>query len=151
MSNKYFDLTDDQKRLVISQTANKVGLPVQTVEKDFLLHELFTTAGGQRANRKSRHLYDLEKMMDKDFAKRAINDDALWESIRHHREVFTPINGVDYTPDVRKRICLVPTTDVIDEWMQDYQTMQSSMIYGKVLSFKELLDRMNELEKRFKG
>jgi len=130
----------------------RTALPEKTfLEKVFLLHELFTTAGGQKANRKSRHLYDLEKMMDKDFAMRSINDDALWESIRHHREVFTPISGVDYTPDVRKRLCLVPTADVIDEWKQDYQTMQSSMIYGQALSFNELLDRLHELESRFKN
>jgi len=130
----------------------RTALPEKTfLEKIFLLHELFTTAGGQRANRKSRHLYDLEKMMDKDFAKSSINDDSLWESIRHHREVFTPINGVDYTLDVRKRICLVPTNDVIEEWMQDYQTMRGSMIYGKALPFNELLDRMHELESRFKN
>ena len=30
----YFKLTDKQKKTVITQTANKVGLPVQAVEKD---------------------------------------------------------------------------------------------------------------------
>lgn len=32
--NSYFDLGDDQKRMVITQTANKIGLPVQAIEKD---------------------------------------------------------------------------------------------------------------------
>lgn len=54
------------------------------LEKVFLLHELFSVEGhGEIADRKSRHLYDLSRMMDKDFALSAIDDDALWESIRH--------------------------------------------------------------------
>lgn len=32
--NSYFELRDDQKKMVITQTANKIGLPVQAVEKD---------------------------------------------------------------------------------------------------------------------
>ena len=32
--NSYFDLRDDQKKMVITQTANKIGLPVQAIEKD---------------------------------------------------------------------------------------------------------------------
>lgn len=42
------------------------------LEKAFLLHELFATGHCDNANRKSRHLYDLECMMDKDFAKDCI-------------------------------------------------------------------------------
>jgi len=46
MSNNYFDLTDDQKRFVIGQTANKMGLPIQAVEKDLwvtiVLQAVFT-------------------------------------------------------------------------------------------------------------
>ena len=60
------------------------------------------------AERKSRHLYDLYTMMNKDFAKKVIADDALWESIRHHREIYTSVKDVDYTPDVRKRLQIVP-------------------------------------------
>ena len=59
------------------------------LEKAFLLHELFTTGAGAHAGRKSRHLYDLEKMMDECFAVAAIGNDELWETISHHRQVFT--------------------------------------------------------------
>ena len=48
------------------------------VEKMFLLHEMFSIEGhGFRAERKSRHLYDLYKMMGHAFASEAIADDAL--------------------------------------------------------------------------
>ncbi len=120
------------------------------LEKAFLLHELFSVEGrGENAERKSRHLYDLSRMMDKDFASDAINDDELWESIRHHREIFTSVRGMDYAPDVRKRIMLVPRSDIQTAWENDYKSMSSSMIFGEKPTFKELLERMALLEKRF--
>jgi hypothetical protein len=129
------------------------ALPEKTfLEKAFLLHELFTGAGDMSADRKSRHLYDLEKMMDKDFALRAIADDDLWNSIQHHRAVFTHIKDVDYQSDVRRKICLIPPPSVISDWKQDYDTMKQSMIYEKEpLPFVELIYRMEELQNRFRN
>lgn len=128
------------------------AVPQKTfLEKAFLLYELFSTNGGAFANRKSRHLYDLEKMMDEDFAQKAIRDDELWNTIHHHREVFTPLKDVDYTPDIRKRICLVPPSEFINEWKKDYETMQDTMIYGTSLSFDKLIERIHSLEAIFRG
>ena len=121
------------------------------LEKAFLLHELFTTNACFRAERKSRHLYDLEKMMDKEFAIGAIKDDELWNTIHHHRNVFTHVHDVDYSPDIRDRIVLVPPTEHFQTWAADYADMQSSMIYGDSLSFSELIERMRELETRFQN
>ncbi|MBR0452659.1 MAG: nucleotidyl transferase AbiEii/AbiGii toxin family protein [Bacteroidales bacterium] len=121
------------------------------LEKAFLLHELFTTNACFRAERKSRHLYDLEKMMDKEFAIGAIKDDELWNTIHHHRNVFTHVHDVDYSPDIRDRIVLVPPTEHFQTWAADYADMQSSMIYGDSLSFGELIERMRELETRFQN
>lgn len=120
------------------------------LEKVFLLHELFSVEGrGVIADRKSRHLYDLSRMMDKDFALAAIKDDELWESIRHHREIFTSISGMDYTPDIRRRIVLVPREDIRSAWEADYKSMCSSMIFGEKPSFIELIEDMKVLEDRF--
>jgi len=102
------------------------------------------------ANRKSRHLYDLEKMMDKEFATKAITDDVLWDTIRRHREKFTHINGVDYSQDIRSNICLIPPEHVFDNWRQDYETMQRTMIYGNSLTFDELIDRIKQIEERIR-
>ena len=63
-------------------------------------------------------------------------NDALWESIRHHREIYTSVKDVDYTPDVRKRLRIVPREDILEEWKSDYQAMMESMIYGKKPSFE---------------
>lgn len=124
--------------------------PAKTfLEKAFLLHELFTTHKGDKAERKSRHLYDLEKMMDEPFAIEAISNNELWETIAHHRKLFTSVLGVDYTPDIRKRIQLIPPSNVVAIWEKDYREMQDSMIYGNSLPFDKLLERIHILENRF--
>ena len=122
------------------------------LEKVFLLHELFSVEGhGVNANRKSRHLYDLYMMMDKDFAIAAVKDDELWETIRHHREIFTSVKGMDYTPDIRKRIVLIPREDIIAVWEKDYAEMLVNMIYGSGKpTFNEIINKMKILEERFR-
>ena len=122
------------------------------LEKVFLLHELFSVAGyGANANRKSRHLYDLYQMMDKDFAIAAVKDDELWENIRHHREIFTSVKDVDYTPDIRKRIVLIPREDIISVWEKDYVEMLANMIYGyDKPTFKQIIDKMQVLQDRIR-
>lgn len=120
------------------------------LEKAFLLHELFSTGVTRKADRKSRHLYDLEKMMRHPEIISAILDDELWNSIHHHRSVFTPLKEVDYTPDIRERICLVPPENCIDDWKNDYQAMCESMIYEpEPLPFNRLIERMRKLESIF--
>ena len=122
------------------------------LEKAFLLHELFSTGTPTRADRKSRHLYDLEKMMRHPEILSAVKDDELWNSIHHHRSVFTPLHDVDYTPDVRDRICLVPPENSMDNWRSDYLSMCESMIYEpNPISFDQLIDRMRELENCFRS
>lgn len=128
------------------------AIPAKTfLEKVFLLHELFSVPGhGMIAEHKSRHLYDLYVMMNKDFAKKAVIDDILWESIRHHREIYTSVRDIDYTPDVRKRLRLIPREDILDTWRADYDAMKESMIYGNKPSFDELLEGMSELQREFR-
>ena len=60
------------------------------------------------------------------------------------------MSGVDYTPDIRKRIRLLPPDGVIDDWRSDYKDMQSSMIYGEKPTFEELMRKMAELENMFR-
>lgn len=137
----------------IADSDIRTALPEKTfLEKVFLLHELFVTDRCQKADRKSRHLYDIEQMMDRDFALRAVNDDALWNSISRHRARFSSIHGVDYSKDLRKEIRLTPPEEVMNLWEEDYKYMHEHMIYDKaVLSFADLLERMHELERRFHG
>lgn len=139
--------SNDSEPQVVAAVVEKTFL-----EKAFLLHELFTTDGCRNANRKSRHLYDLCKMFEAGIAERAIADDELWETIRHHREIFTSIRDVDYTPDIRKRITLVPPESVIDVWEDDYNSMVVNMIYeDNVPTFIDIIKSASKLESIFKG
>lgn len=139
---------EDYKNVSIS-----VAAPQKTfLEKVFLLHELFSIERESlSANRRSRHLYDLERMMDKPFAIDAVKDDALWEHIRQHRMAFTPMAGVDYSERMRARLCLTPPERWMRDWQEDYQRMSGSMIYGEKLPFEQLIARMKELEERFRA
>jgi hypothetical protein len=128
------------------------AVPEKTfLEKAFLLHELFSTDAGTRVDRKSRHLYDLERMMDCDFAKSAITNDDLWNTIHHHRDVFTHMKDVDYTQDIRDRIILIPPANIRTVWETDYEAMRNTMIYGESLPFEKLLKRMEELQEHFRN
>ena len=129
-----------------------VAAPQKTfLEKVFLLHELFSVERANlQVNRRSRHLYDLERMMDKPFATKAIRDDELWEHIRQHRMAFTAMIGVDYNESMRSHLVLCPPVHVLSAWEEDYRRMCETMIYGDRLPFDQLIARLHELEQRFK-
>ena len=121
------------------------------LEKSFLLHELFSKKNEVDAKRRSRHIYDLYMMTQKGFAYQAVKNDELWNTIHHHRATLTSLSGVDYTPDIRDRIQLVPPTESLKNWELDYKKMTETMIYGKVPAFSELIDCMRKLEMMFKN
>jgi len=129
----------------------KAVLPQRTMlEKAFLLHEMLQNpTSGKEINRMSRHLYDLEKLMDNSYCKNVLNDSSLYNEIIKHREQFTSMAGVDYSTHKPETISFVPPDSVLKNWEKDYQLMQENMIYGDSLSFKELIDRIRELNRRF--
>lgn len=140
--------------LPIRTTIREVKIPTALAEKTFLekaflLHELFSSTSHREAKRRSRHLYDLAQMIGTDIATRAIENDELWVTIHHHRELFTGISGVDYTRDIRKCITLLPPDDVINDWISDYNDMKLSMIYGNKPTFDEIMLLMKDLENKF--
>jgi predicted nucleotidyltransferase component of viral defense system len=118
-------------------------LPQRTfLEKAFLLHELFQKPPEKiKAERLSRHLYDLEKLMDTEHGKDALQDTNLYNSIIKHREKFNPVRGIDYSNHKADKIDFVPPASAISDWEKDYKTMQESMIYGKSLKFDKLIER----------
>lgn len=120
------------------------------LEKAFLLHELFSTGKPVEARRRSRHIYDLHMMMQKGLAENAIANNELWETIHHHRATLTSMQGVDYTPDIRDRIQLVPPTESMASWKNDYEETNGSMIYNNPPSFEDLLESMDLLELLFR-
>jgi len=129
----------------------KAVLPQRTMlEKAFLLHELLqSTTSVREVNRMSRHLYDLEKLMDSAFCDDALQNRELYYDIINHRKLFTSMSGVDYETHRPDTICFVPSMDVLKFWEKDYLLMQENMIYGDSLGFSALIDRIRELNKRF--
>ena len=127
-------------------------IPQRTfLEKAFLLHEEFQKpAENIRVERMSRHLYDLERLMDTDFARSALEDISLYQSIVDHRSKLTAISGVDYSTHSPDTINFVPPEFIIEKWRDDYSFMQANMIYGESLPFGKLIERIKELNERFR-
>lgn len=63
----------------------------------------------------------------------------LWVNIRHHRSVFTPIRGIDYDTPIKKNLRLTPPSQYMSVWKDDYKVMQEQMVYGRSVSFEQLL------------
>lgn len=125
--------------------------PTRTfLEKAFLLNEEYQRRS-PRTDRMSRHLYDLERLMDTTFAQYALADKSLYEEIIAHRQRFYHVGGVDYNLNRPSTIVFCPTGELRDKMRLDYETMKSSMIYGDKLSFDALLDRLEELQERFRS
>ena len=125
-------------------------LPQRTfLEKVFLLHEEFSQDTGKiRIDRLSRHLYDLEKLMDTEHGIEALKNTQLYNNIVSHREKFNPLRGLDYANHKPRKISVIPPEDVFKDYEKDYEAMTDFMIYGKSLKFDQLIKRILELQKR---
>ena len=118
-------------------------------EKICLLHEEFAKPQGLiRTERMSRHLYDLERIMDTDIAEDALKSKELYSSIVEHRRIFISLKDFDYSTLAPKTINIVPPQNIIDLWKTDYETMQHTMIYGSSLPFNKLIDKIKQLNER---
>ena len=130
----------------------KTVIPTRTfLEKIFLLHEEFQKKN-PRSYRMSRHLYDIERIMDTSFGNEALKDLKLNDEIIAHRNIFNHIDGVDYSSHKHDRINFIPPAELIDDWRNDYNSLEKHFLYNSAthLSFDQLLDRMLELLKRIR-
>lgn len=128
-------------------------LPQRTfLEKIFLLHEEFSQDAEKiRVDRLSRHLYDLEKLMDTEHGVEALKNTDLYNNIVAHREKFNPLRGLDYSNHIPKKISIIPPDTVMKDYEKDYEAMTSFMIYGDPLKFDHLMKRILELQTRING
>lgn len=120
------------------------------LEKAFLLHELLSQSGSIIVDRRSRHLYDLEKMMDSQVETDALTDTALYQNIIEHRRKFIGLRGFDYNTLQPKIVNFIPSAEQANAWAADYQSMQINMIPGESKSYTELIERLTELNSRFR-
>lgn len=130
--------------------AMETVVPTRTfLEKAFLLNEEYQKQK-PRSLRMSRHLYDLERLMDTHFAEEALNDAALYNAVVEHRRTFYALKYIDYDANGPSRIRIVPPTEILSEWQDDYAKMRKTFIYGDSLSFDDLIDRMEQLQEMFR-
>lgn len=122
------------------------------LEKTFLLHEEFAKLDKLKTDRKSRHFYDLERVMDTAHGQAALSDMQLYRTIVDHRKLFYALSWVDYQTHDPLTINFLPTGEVLANFEKDYVTMRSQMIYTpQPLTFAELMERMELLQQRFRG
>ncbi|MBN2746081.1 MAG: nucleotidyl transferase AbiEii/AbiGii toxin family protein [Bacteroidales bacterium] len=129
----------------------KTVLPERTfLEKIFLLHEEYQKEN-PRSERMSRHLYDLEKMMDSPNAESALQNSELYKTIIKHRQKFNNIQSIDYRTHYPDQIQICPPENLQNNWRNDYENLRESFIYDESKkTFEELLTRMLELTNRIR-
>lgn len=145
------DETYDTQKFVMDSFNVSVVIPTRTfLEKAFLLHEEFLKPTEKiRYNRLTRHLYDLERLMDHPFGLEAMKDKELFQIIVNHRARYTPVRGISYDLHTPKTLNFIPPPTVIELWKNDYQAMRINMFYGETLEFEALIERLKELKSRF--
>ena len=120
------------------------------LEKIFLLHEEYQK-DNPRTERMSRHLYDLEKIMDSPYAESALQNTELYKTIISHRQKFNNIQGIDYRTHYSDQIQICPPEKLRNDWKEDYKNLLESFIYDKSKkTFDELTTRMLELTNRMR-
>lgn len=127
-------------------------IPTRTfLEKMFLLHEEFNKEK-PRSYRMSRHLYDLEKMMDTTYGKDALANKDLYAEVVRHRSVYNKIPNINYETHHPSQINFLPPESIIQEWKEDYKNLKNQFIYdSESISFEKLILRISELQKRVRN
>ncbi len=126
----------------------KVVTPTRTfLEKLFLLAEEFQKEK-PRSVRMTRHLYDIEKLMDTLYGKEALSNIDLYNAIVAHRKTYYALKYVNYNLHNPKTINFLIPKKEIESWKADYIDMQRFFIYGNSLAFDDLVQRMIELQQR---
>ena len=74
----------------------------------------------------------------------------LYERIVKHRSIYYAVGYVDYSKLMPSEIDFVPHQGLMKDWEGDYAEMCNHFIYGQTLSFEKLLERIKELQDRFR-
>ena len=125
--------------------------PIRTFwEKAMLLHEeTYRKSGSGPKVRLARHYYDLWFLIKKGVAEKAKADLELFQRVAAHRAVFFRKSKEAQATLHPGSLRLVPLTDQLPAWKQDYQAMREDMFFGEVPAFDEILRAVGDFEKRF--
>lgn len=133
----------------------KTVLPRKTfMEKMFLLHEDFTRATFRKmkAERKSRHLYDLFKISQTTVLDEVLNDRELYHTLIQHRGWYNRLNNLDYNSLARTTISFIPTGEVLEAFRKDYSEMLDHMIYeNNPPTFEEIITHLKTVQEQVRA
>ena len=96
----------------------------------------------------SRHLYDLEKLMDTEYGREALADRTLYDAIVEHRRAYYALKYVNYDLHAPASINFMIPEQAIESWKADYADMRRFFIYGQSFEFDKLMQKISELQKR---
>ncbi len=141
--------------LLVRESAEPFArVPALAAERTFwgkalLLHEeTFRPADKPRRTRMARHYYDIWCLITRGVAERALADEAMFERVAAHREIFFRLGWVDYSTLRRGSLRLAPPDRHRDDWRRDYDAMAEPMFYGERPAFDEILRVVGDFEKR---
>ena len=110
-------------------------VPTRTfLEKLFLLAEEFQKEK-PRSVRMSRHLYDLEKLMDTEYGEEALSNRKLYDAIVQHRRTYNALKYVNYDLHTPSTINFMIPESAMEAWRDDYADMRRFFIYGKSFDY----------------
>ena len=138
--NDFFSLPEAQQRMVLEQAAIRHNLAKQAVEKD-----LWVTAIIQI-------IFTLP-CADSLVFKGGTSLSKVWGLInRFSEDIDLAIDRTIFNLDgeLTKKIQLVPPTESMASWKNDYEETNGSMIYNNPPSFEDLLESMDLLELLFR-
>ena len=126
-------------------------VPTRTfLEKIFLLAEEFQKEQ-PRSLRMSRHLYDLEKLMDTKYGHEALSDRSLYDAIVEHRRTYYALKHINYDLHNPSTINFTIPESSIEAWKADYTDMRRFFIYGESWSFDVLIRKIEELQEKVRS
>ncbi|MEY4798669.1 MAG: hypothetical protein RI978_970 [Verrucomicrobiota bacterium] len=128
--------------------------PLRTFwEKVCLLHEdrLRPADKPRKAERLSRHYYDVWCMDRKGEADKAIADAELLRQIVSDRRVSYPVPWADYDSLTYGKFRILPNDGDLVFWRTDYEKMRLEMFFGDSPTFDQLMAEVRNLQDRLNG
>ena len=119
-------------------------------EKAMLLHEeTYRPPEKGIKGRLARHYYDLWCLIEKGVSERVLQNPDLFSCVAEHRAAFFHQNWVNYETLRPGSLRLLPGTDQIAAWQQDYNAMRGEMFFGEVPTFDDILGEVGTFERKF--
>ena len=138
--NDFFSLPETQQRMVLEQAAIRHNLAKQAVEKDLWITAII------------KIIFTLP-CADSLVFKGGTSLSKVWGLInRFSEDIDLAIDRTIFNLDgeLTKKIQLVPPTESMASWKNDYEETNGSMIYNNPPSFEDLLESMDLLELLFR-